>query len=137
MAASPAWHVEGQYYENCSCDFVCPCVPGQMQVKPTKGACTFAMAFQIERGRFGETPLDGLGWFGIRSPGRRGVSAVPDTKPPGQVGRGRGGVTRRRQTRAWRGQPDEGQKRIQAARCGIEPAGPRPSLMVRPRSAVI
>ena len=60
--ATANWQVEGQYFENCNCDYVCPCVPGQMQVKPTKGACTFAMAFQIERGRFGEVPLDGLGF---------------------------------------------------------------------------
>ena len=60
--AAPAWQVEGQYYENCSCDYVCPCVPGQMMSKPSKGWCTFAMGFRIERGRFGELPLDGLGF---------------------------------------------------------------------------
>jgi hypothetical protein len=60
--ATPKWQVEGQYYENCNCDFICPCVPGQMQVRPTEGSCTFAMAFQIERGRFGDVPLDGLGF---------------------------------------------------------------------------
>src|SRR5689334_23298558 len=59
---TPKWHVEGQYYENCNCDFVCPCVPGRMQVKPTKGSCTFVMGFQVERGRFGDVPLDGLGF---------------------------------------------------------------------------
>src|SRR5262249_46453620 len=59
----PAWDVTGQYFETCSCDFVCPCLPGQMQVSPTKGWCTFAMAFQIERGRFGEVTLDGLGFI--------------------------------------------------------------------------
>ena len=56
------WQVEGQYYENCSCDFVCPCVPGQMTVKPTKGSCTFVMGFKIERGHFGGVSLDGLGF---------------------------------------------------------------------------
>ena len=61
--APPEWKVNGQYYETCSCDFVCPCVPGQMAVTPTKGACTFAMAFQIERGRYGTVPLDGLGFI--------------------------------------------------------------------------
>jgi len=60
--AATAWQIQGQYYENCNCDFLCPCVPGQMAVKPTKGSCTFAMAFQIERGRYGDVPLDGLGF---------------------------------------------------------------------------
>src|SRR5215813_12869361 len=61
--ATPAWSVSGQYYETCSCDFVCPCLPGQMMVSPTKGSCTFAMAFQIERGTYGQVSLDGLGFI--------------------------------------------------------------------------
>lgn len=60
--ATPAWKVSGQYYETCSCDFVCPCLPGRMAVRPSKGSCTFAMAFRIDRGHFGATALDGLGF---------------------------------------------------------------------------
>jgi hypothetical protein len=62
MTATPGWKVNGQYYETCSCDFVCPCLPGQMAVSPTKGSCTFAMAFQIDRGTYGNVSLDGLGF---------------------------------------------------------------------------
>jgi hypothetical protein len=61
--ATLSWQVSGQYYETCSCDFVCPCLPGQMAVAPSKGSCTFAMAFQIERGSFGAVSLDGLGFI--------------------------------------------------------------------------
>jgi hypothetical protein len=61
--ATPAWKVSGQYYETCSCDFICPCLPGQMMISPSKGWCTFAMAFQIERGNYGTTSLDGLGFI--------------------------------------------------------------------------
>lgn len=61
--ATPAWKVSGQYYETCNCDFVCPCVPGQMSVSPSKGSCTFAMAFQVDRGSFGAVSLDGLGFI--------------------------------------------------------------------------
>ena len=57
------WKISGQYYETCSCDFVCPCVPAQLTVKPTKGSCTFAMGFQIERGNYGGVSLDGLGFM--------------------------------------------------------------------------
>lgn len=63
--ATPAWKVAGRYYETCSCDFVCPCILGQMAVKPTRDTCTFAMAFQIETGAFGAVPLDGLGFIVI------------------------------------------------------------------------
>ena len=61
--ATSSWQIRGQYYETCSCDFVCPCLPGQMTVRPTKGACTFAMAFQIERGTYGAVSLDNLGFI--------------------------------------------------------------------------
>jgi hypothetical protein len=60
---TPAWNVSGQYYETCNCDFVCPCLPAQMAVKPSKGDCQFAMAFQIERGKYGAVSLDGLGFI--------------------------------------------------------------------------
>jgi hypothetical protein len=63
MMATPSWKVSGQYYETCSCDFVCPCILGQMAATPSKGSCTFAMAFQIERGSYGAASLDGLGFI--------------------------------------------------------------------------
>lgn len=61
--ATPAWSLSGQYYETCSCDFLCPCVPSQMAGAPTRGWCTFAMAFRIDRGRYGDVVLDGLGFI--------------------------------------------------------------------------
>ena len=63
----PAWKISGQYYETCNCDFVCPCVPGQLAVRPTKGSCIFAMAFKIERGQYGGVALDGLGFIVLGS----------------------------------------------------------------------
>jgi hypothetical protein len=61
--ATPSWKISGQYYETCSCDFVCPCVPGGLTVLPTKGSCTFAMAFRIDQGSYGAVSLDGLGFI--------------------------------------------------------------------------
>ena len=61
--ATPSWKVAGQYYETCSCDFVCPCILTQLAGKPSKGSCTFAMGFTIEQGKFGDVPLDGLGFM--------------------------------------------------------------------------
>jgi hypothetical protein len=63
MATTTGWHVSGQYYETCNCAFVCPCIPGQLAVRPTNGICQFAMAFQIERGSYGAVSLDGLGFL--------------------------------------------------------------------------
>jgi hypothetical protein len=61
--ATPSWQVSGQYYETCSCDFVCPCLPGGLTVRPSKESCTFAMAFDVDRGTYGTVPLDGLGFI--------------------------------------------------------------------------
>lgn len=61
--ATPSWQVSGKYYETCSCDFVCPCILGQMAVRPSKGSCTFAMAFQVDRGNYGAVSLDSLGFI--------------------------------------------------------------------------
>ena len=61
--ATPRWKIGGQDDETCNCDFVCPCLPGQMAVSPSKGSCTFAMGFQIERGVYGTMALDGLGFI--------------------------------------------------------------------------
>jgi hypothetical protein len=61
--AMPNWNLSGRYYETCSCDFVCPCLLGQMAVPPTKGSCTFAMGFDVERGRYGDVSLDGLAFI--------------------------------------------------------------------------
>ena len=61
--ATPQWSVSGKYYETCNCDSICPCVPSQLTAKPTQGDCTFAMGFEIERGRYGDVALDGLGFI--------------------------------------------------------------------------
>ena len=58
--SSPTWQLTGDYFETCSCDYVCPCVPTNLAGRPTKGRCDFAMVFQIERGNQGNVTLDGL-----------------------------------------------------------------------------
>ena len=88
--AVPTWQVSGQYYETCNCDFVCPCVPGQLTVRPSKGACDFAMAFQIERGTFGSVALDGLGFIVLgHTPAEMGhgnwsVGVIADERASGE-----------------------------------------------------
>ena len=61
--ATPTWAISGTYFETCSCDFICPCVTHQMAVRPSKGTCTFAMGFQIERGSYGSVSLAGLNFI--------------------------------------------------------------------------
>src|SRR5262245_3091145 len=56
----PSWQLSGDYFETCNCDFLCPCVPSNLAAAPTHGDCNFAMVFQIDHGKQGEVPLDGL-----------------------------------------------------------------------------
>ena len=63
--ATPSWNISGEYYETCSCDFICPCILTQMEGQPTKGWCVFAMGYKIGRGAFADVPLDGLGFIVI------------------------------------------------------------------------
>ena len=57
---NPAWNLRGDYFETCSCDYLCPCLASNLVAPPTKGDCQFAFAFRIEQGQFGAVALDGL-----------------------------------------------------------------------------
>jgi hypothetical protein len=51
------WSVEAVTFGSCNCDYNCPC---QFELLPTQGHCQGFEVGMIERGRFGDVPLDGL-----------------------------------------------------------------------------
>ncbi|MDX1484472.1 MAG: DUF1326 domain-containing protein [Alphaproteobacteria bacterium] len=51
------WLVEGISFGSCVCDYSCPC---QFEALPTHGYCQGFEVFEIDKGHFGETRLDGL-----------------------------------------------------------------------------
>ncbi|MFP6749411.1 MAG: DUF1326 domain-containing protein [Alphaproteobacteria bacterium] len=51
------WSIEGPHVANCNCDTGCPC---QFMALPTDGTCKAVVGWQIDRGHYGETRLDGL-----------------------------------------------------------------------------
>jgi hypothetical protein len=55
-----SWRVNGEYFEACSCDFVCPCPTSNMAARPTKGHCDAGLIFHVDQGSYGATRLDGL-----------------------------------------------------------------------------
>jgi hypothetical protein len=55
-----SWQISGEYFESCSCDFLCPCIVTGMTATPTKGYCDVPLAFHINRGNFNGTRLDDL-----------------------------------------------------------------------------
>jgi hypothetical protein len=66
--AGPQWKLSGQYIESCNCDYLCPCVYTNPQGPATDDNCIALMAFRIDEGHCGGTPLNGLKFaFVIRS----------------------------------------------------------------------
>jgi hypothetical protein len=51
------WSMEGAWFKNCNCDPGCPC---DFNAPPTHDHCEGVVAMRIDRGHFGDVPLDGL-----------------------------------------------------------------------------
>ena len=72
-ATAPSWTISGDYFENCNCAVVCPCIfstAAPFTSEPTEGACEVAFAFHVGRGSFGDVSLDGLNAaMAVRTPG--------------------------------------------------------------------
>ena len=61
------WSLTGNYFEACNCAVACPCV---FTSAPTEGTCTVLLAWHIDKGKYGNTSLDGLNAaFAAYSPG--------------------------------------------------------------------
>ena len=54
------WTMRGEYMESCNCDYLCPCIYTNPQGGATHDHCTAVMAFRIDEGISGATPLAGL-----------------------------------------------------------------------------
>ncbi|WP_155264639.1 DUF1326 domain-containing protein [Sphingomonas segetis] len=51
------WEFSGRELINCTCEYGCNC---QFNALPDKGHCHAVAGIEIDEGRYGETPLDGL-----------------------------------------------------------------------------
>ncbi len=58
--ASNRWRLEGEYFESCNCEILCPCIVRGTTVTPTEGHCDVALAFHIEDGDLNGVQLGGL-----------------------------------------------------------------------------
>ena len=57
------WRLSGDYFENCNCSVVCPCListSAPMTSRPTEGVCNVAIAFHVDEGKYGNVRLNGL-----------------------------------------------------------------------------
>jgi len=70
MADQVQWHLSGDYFENCNCTVVCPCLVSKAAARPTEGVCDVPLIFHIDSGRYGNVALDGLNVaLAIHTPG--------------------------------------------------------------------
>lgn len=46
-----AWNLEGTYFENCSCDMVCPCTTSGLTMPADQDRCRVVLAFHVDRGQ--------------------------------------------------------------------------------------
>jgi hypothetical protein len=53
------WQMQGTQITNCNCAVGCPC---QFNSLPTHGNCRAYAFYQIDKGHFGNTKLDGVRW---------------------------------------------------------------------------
>lgn len=65
-----SWHVEGTYFENCNCDFACPCTVTTFAAPGTEDRCQVILAYHISRGE-----IDGVDVSG------HSVAVVADAPP--------------------------------------------------------
>jgi len=57
-----AWKLSGEFMESCNCDYLCPCIYTNAQGEVTHDHCTSLQVYRIDEGKYGDTPLDGLGF---------------------------------------------------------------------------
>jgi hypothetical protein len=63
MPAQQKWRLSGDYFENCNCDVVCPCLVSAgapLTARPSQGECDVALVFHIEKGNYDTISVDGL-----------------------------------------------------------------------------
>jgi hypothetical protein len=56
------WKLEGDYFEGCNCDSICPCL---FLSDPDQGFCNVTVAWHVEKGHYNDTQLDGLNAVGV------------------------------------------------------------------------
>ncbi len=71
MTSAPQWHIRGEYFENCNCEVLCPCLLPGIQQDPTDGHCDMAFAFHVEEGDFNGVDLESLNFVvAMSTPGK-------------------------------------------------------------------
>jgi hypothetical protein len=55
-----SWNLTGEYFENCSCEILCPCITSSMAGPATYDRCRVPLIMHIDKGEKDGVALDGL-----------------------------------------------------------------------------
>jgi hypothetical protein len=55
-----AWQLRGTYFENCTCDMVCPCTTSGLTMPADQERCRVVMVFNVESGAVDDVDVSGL-----------------------------------------------------------------------------
>ena len=58
-----AWHLSGEYFENCNCEILCPCVTSSLQGPADNERCYVPLIIKIKDGERDGVRLDGLSFI--------------------------------------------------------------------------
>lgn len=84
-----AWHLNGEYFENCNCDVLCPCITSAMAEPADHERCYVPLICHVDEGSFDDVRLDGLNFIlvvdspAIMSEGNWRVAAYIDEQADG------------------------------------------------------
>ena len=84
--ADERWRLKGEYFENCNCEILCPCIVQGGPAVPTEGHCDVGFAFHISEGQFNGVSLGGLNFVvaaytpGVMGEGNWTTAAYIDEK---------------------------------------------------------
>jgi hypothetical protein len=54
------WSVEGTYFENCNCEWVCPCTVSSLTAPATQDRCQVVLFYHVDRGSVDGVDVSGL-----------------------------------------------------------------------------
>src|SRR5579864_3751932 len=75
--SNESWRIEGEYFESCNCELLCPCLLSHAQARPTEGHCDVVLGIHINQGVYGKVDISRL-------------NAVQPMMTPGAMAKGNG-----------------------------------------------
>jgi hypothetical protein len=55
-----SWTLEGSYFENCNCQWVCPCTVSSLTAPATQERCQVVLVYHVDRGSVNSLDVSGL-----------------------------------------------------------------------------